>query len=475
MGEENWDPVTPDKWRFQQRQAILAEAGEARPGPRRPFEYAVLTAGPRFGAVRIDGQVRIDTPVDVTNRDVIVVFGWQSDTEFYYAHLSSDNTIYPHNGIFVVDNGDRVRIDDQWTGTRGAPPAITDDAWHDVRVTHCAGTGEIAVYVDGSDTPLMTTVDTTFGSGRVGFGSFDNTGRLRDLEVTGSEAGRSVVLPTLEPDLVAHYDFEHPLRGDPAQENDQGPSGTQVALVNGGPDMRVSDGAHPGSTTAMQTRQVDPTAAGNDDWKAGTYAAGGVPTLGDLNAAREITVMGWFKMTGENPSPNTTTPDPADRYNAVGLAGVLSGDSEGHAVRALLEVINVNGELRVVALGRRVDGGSSQTFAASQDWQSVLPRDEWVFLAATFDYDTGDMRLYRNGEPLDGFTTVAGDPWGLEGAPEPDLTSATDPAGIKLGGSFPQNTVERNPCNCRMDSLLFLDRVATAREVRAQYDRFLAS
>jgi hypothetical protein len=186
MGGENWDPVTPEKWAFRDRQAILTEPGQARPGPRRPFEYAVLTAGPELGSVQIEGDVRIDTPVEVTNRDVIIVFGWQSDTRFYYAHLSTDNTIYPHNGIFVVDDADRVRIDHQWNGRFGAPPAITDADWHHVEVTHCAATGEIAVYVDGSDVPLMTAVDTTFSSGRVGFGSFDNIGRLRDLTVHGT-------------------------------------------------------------------------------------------------------------------------------------------------------------------------------------------------------------------------------------------------------------------------------------------------
>jgi hypothetical protein len=54
-----------------------------------------------------------------------------------------------------------------------------------VRVRHCAESGEIAVYVDGSPYPLMTAVDRTFSSGRVGFGSFDNIGRLRDLLVRG--------------------------------------------------------------------------------------------------------------------------------------------------------------------------------------------------------------------------------------------------------------------------------------------------
>jgi hypothetical protein len=130
----------------------------------------------------------LDTPVEITNRDVIVVFGHRSDTEFYYAHLSTDNTILPHNGVFVVNNADRLRIEDQWNPvlSRGAPPAITDAEWHRVRVVRCADSGETAVYLDGSKDPLMTTVNTTFNSGRVGFGSFDNIGRIRNLTVTGT-------------------------------------------------------------------------------------------------------------------------------------------------------------------------------------------------------------------------------------------------------------------------------------------------
>jgi glucose/arabinose dehydrogenase len=185
-GAGSWAPVTPAKWEFHGGTAILTEAGEARPGPRRPFEYAVLDKGPELSNVRVDAKVRLDTPVEVTNRDVVVVFGYRSDTEFYYAHVSTDNTIYPHNGIFVVNNADRLRIDHQWNATmsRGAPPAITDADWHDVSVTHCADSGEIAVKVDGK--LVMTAKDTTFGSGRTGFGSFDNVGRTKHFRATGT-------------------------------------------------------------------------------------------------------------------------------------------------------------------------------------------------------------------------------------------------------------------------------------------------
>ena len=276
------------------------------------------------------------------------------------------------------------------------------------------------------------------------------------------------VLPSLSRDLVAHYDFEHPVPGNPAQERDQGFSGTTINLVNGGAQMRVPDGAYPGSATSMQAQQVNPTVAGNDDWKAGIYSPTGVPSLTAFNGVQGATVMGWFKMTGQNPSPNSNTANPDDFYGAIGLAGILSGDSDGHAVRALLELIEVSGELRLVALGRRIDGSSSQTFAADAAWQTLLPPNEWVFLAATFDFNTGAMALYRNGEPMPGFYTVPGDPWGVAGT-GPHYTSATDPRGIKIGGSFPQNTLERNPCNCRMDSLMFLDRAVLPAEVMQQY------
>lgn len=245
------------------------------------------------------------------------------------------------------------------------------------------------------------------------------------------------VLPSLVPNLVDYYDFEHPVPGDPARERDRGSGGTAIELVNGGADMRVHDGAYPASSTSIQVKQVNPTARGNDDWKAGVYSASGVPTMHAFNHVHQVTVMGWVKMTGANPAPNTDSDTPGDYYNAVGLVGVLTGDSDGHAVRALLEIIDVNGTLRLVALGRRVDGSSSQTFAANEDWHTLLPLGTWVFLAATFDYGTGKMALYRDGRPLAGFYTLPGDPWGVQTGD--GRSSATDPRGIKIGGSFPQD------------------------------------
>jgi hypothetical protein len=273
--------------------------------------------------------------------------------------------------------------------------------------------------------------------------------------------GPSVVHPSLRSSLVAAYDFDHPMPGDPALEADQGRSGTEIELVHGGAAMRVRDRAHRGGGRVLQTRPI--TAGSADDWKAGSWSASGLRTLRAFNATEGATVMGYFKRAMDGPAAG---------FNAIGLAGVLTGDSDGHAVRALLELIEVDGTLRLVALGRRLDGGSSQTFAATGDWRTLLPRDTWVHLAATFDFGTGTMALYRDGRPVAGRYTRTDDPWLVNG-PGPHVTSATDPRGIKIGGSFPWvGSPDRNPCDCRMDALMLLDRALTAREVANQY-RFL--
>lgn len=181
-----WDPLTNSLWSFDRGQVVMTERGVAPTGPRRPFEYAVVTKGPELGSLTYRAQVRVDEPVTRNDRDVVLIWNYRSPTRFYYAHLSQDNTIYPHNGIFVVDDADRRRIDDQWNGAVGAPPAIDDTDWHDVRLDYDARTGEIAVFVDGADEPLMTATDTTYAGGRIGFGSFDNYGRVRHVVAVGT-------------------------------------------------------------------------------------------------------------------------------------------------------------------------------------------------------------------------------------------------------------------------------------------------
>ena len=149
----------------------MTERGTAPAGPAPAVRVRRGDQGPRAPvAAATSAEVRIDEPVTRNDRDVVLIWNYQSPTRFYYAHLSQDNTIYPHNGIFVVDDADRRRIDDQWNGTDlGAPPAIDDTDWHDVRLDYArAHRRDRGVRRRGAHEPLMTATDTTFAGGRVG-------------------------------------------------------------------------------------------------------------------------------------------------------------------------------------------------------------------------------------------------------------------------------------------------------------------
>jgi hypothetical protein len=106
---------------------------------------------------------------------VLIVFGYQSPTRFYYAHLSNETTP-PHNGIFLVNDADRLRIDD---GT--AVPRLMDEQWHEVRLERDASSGAIRVYLD--DVLTLQASDTTLRTGRVGFGSFDDPAAFRSIRI----------------------------------------------------------------------------------------------------------------------------------------------------------------------------------------------------------------------------------------------------------------------------------------------------
>jgi hypothetical protein len=283
---------------------------------------------------------------------------------------------------------------------------------------------------------------------------------------------RGDVLPALAPFLRNHYSFDAPSGGDiqSSVELDQGLDTTNIHLFNGVP--RVADGAWRGSAYSLETAQRN--SGPNDDWKAGVmFTNSAASTLVGTKQVTGVSIMGWFKPLGtiaDNPSPNTNTPAEDDYYNAFGLVGFLRGDAvtgggtDGHTARALLEVISG----KVTGLGRRLDG---QTGSASKqsldDWHVVMPPGRWTHLAVSFGFEVGSIDLYKNGLPLaSGAMTSLGN-WQL--TPGVDRTSNTAAGGIKLAGSYPDNSQEFNPFNGRSDEIMMFNKALTAAEVLAQF------
>ena len=179
-------------WTLTADTLSLIKPGGQTFGIRRPGALATVANTGHVSSFQMRASVASSQDTTVVGRDLILVFGYRSEQEFYYAHLSNDNTIMPHNGIFLVDHADRRRIDDQ--GVAGQPEErLTDTRWHNVRLERDADGGQIRVFMDDMRRPLLTATDTTFASGAIGFGSFDDTGSIRNVHFAEGP------LPVLDP------------------------------------------------------------------------------------------------------------------------------------------------------------------------------------------------------------------------------------------------------------------------------------
>jgi hypothetical protein len=173
-----WDLDGNGSWQISDGLLELTKAGVPGGPIRRPAALAILKSEP-FRRVSLELDVRSLAPVNVPRRDVDLVLGYESRTSFYYVHLSAV-TDDVHNGIFIVSNSDRRRID----SGKGVPH-MKDQAWHRVKATRDGATGLIEVFFDNSSTPILSAVDSTIAAGRVGVGSFDDVAEFRNIKVQG--------------------------------------------------------------------------------------------------------------------------------------------------------------------------------------------------------------------------------------------------------------------------------------------------
>jgi hypothetical protein len=181
-GLEGWTLTDPNAWRIHDESGnkVLEQfqASKYAPKVRSPFNIA-LAPGVDVGDLDLTLQVR-STTRDYNHRDVCLFFNYQDPSHFYYVHLGKAADPHAHS-IFLVNGQPRVSIAEK--RTEGTPWM---DTWHDVKITRRVADGLIAVYFDDMTTPIMTAHDRTFTSGRVGVGTFDDTGRFDAIEIRGT-------------------------------------------------------------------------------------------------------------------------------------------------------------------------------------------------------------------------------------------------------------------------------------------------
>lgn len=127
----------------------------------------------------------LQTGRDYGHRDLCIVFAFESPQRFCYLHLAPAPDAHAHN-LFLVCDAPRVAL---------APvPAHGIDwghgEWHHVHLERRLADGSMRVFWDHATEPLLVATDRTLGFGRVGLGSFDDRGRMRDLEIRAPAARR---------------------------------------------------------------------------------------------------------------------------------------------------------------------------------------------------------------------------------------------------------------------------------------------
>lgn len=180
-GAERWEFTDAAAWGVVDHEGkpVLALRRDSRyePPVRSPKNIAWLKE-PVVGDFVLEVRLRY-TGRAYNHADLCLFFGKQDPARFYYVHLATEAD--PHaNSIFLVNNEPRVSIAKERTdGT------VWTDGWHTVRIARTVESGRIEVYFDDLDTPAMIAEDTTHGAGRIGLGSFDDTGMFASVRIWG--------------------------------------------------------------------------------------------------------------------------------------------------------------------------------------------------------------------------------------------------------------------------------------------------
>ncbi len=130
-------------------------------------------------------EARVQSTVeDYGHRSMVIVFGYQDPAHFYYVHFGKKTDDHA-NQIFIVNDAPRVKI-----STKTTPGTPWDDDWHQVKIVRNVDNGQIDVYFDDMQSPVMTAVDKTFAWGQIGIGAFDDLGNFDDIDLRGNVVPR---------------------------------------------------------------------------------------------------------------------------------------------------------------------------------------------------------------------------------------------------------------------------------------------
>lgn len=166
------------KWAADGEGFALELAAQSRYAPpvRSPVNIALV--GDRIVGDFVLEVDLIQTGKEYGHRDMCLFFGVQDPTHFYYVHLATAADDHAHN-VFIVNGAPRTKIAKETT--KGVNWGL--GVWHTVRLERRISEGTIRVFFDDRVQPVMVAEDKAFGAGWIGFGSFDDTGKVDNIRI----------------------------------------------------------------------------------------------------------------------------------------------------------------------------------------------------------------------------------------------------------------------------------------------------
>jgi hypothetical protein len=170
----------PAAWQFasdgRSFALALVQQSKFEPAVRSPVNIALIKDH-QFGDFVLEASLT-QTGREYGHRDMCIFFGVQDPTHFYYVHLATAADDHAHN-VFIVNDQPRSKI--ALRTTKGVNWGL--EVWHRVRLERRLAEGTIKVFFDDFNEPVMVASDKTFAAGWIGFGSFDDTGKIDDIRV----------------------------------------------------------------------------------------------------------------------------------------------------------------------------------------------------------------------------------------------------------------------------------------------------
>lgn len=177
-----WQPTDDSAWKLVKsgtgsHVSLVKKRSDYEPEVRSPYNILLLREHSVTDFV-LDVAARSTNKV-YGHQDLCLIFGYQDPSHFYYVHLGREADAHA-NSIFLVNGAPRVSIAKKRTeGTDWSR------GWHRIRVRRDVAKATIEVYFDDMLQPVMTTVDNNFLFGRIGIGSFDDTGDFDTVRLWG--------------------------------------------------------------------------------------------------------------------------------------------------------------------------------------------------------------------------------------------------------------------------------------------------